>query len=138
VKQPLRQRIVAENDLASASPMLREAFWRSYNSRRRPEAVGLGELATELMDESLRGSNVSSDVLAEAWREVLPAEFATRTCVEGLSRGRLRVMVDSAATRFALSRRMGQALVDAINARLGRVVVRRIEYRMGSIETDQG
>ena len=132
-----RQAILTQNGLHQAPPALQEAFWRRYNQPRRREVAELGQLAADWLAEGRDGADRLEAVVA-AWREVVPATILGRTRVEGLGRGRLRVMVDSAATRFTLTRRMGHTLIDAINAKMGKTAVRWIDCRVTNLMSEQG
>lgn len=128
-----RRTILRSHQLENAPPAVQELFWRRYNqaSWRRRRPASLQELLDLVTGDSRLLPAEPLAEAADAWQQVLPDEFKNAARVEGLSGGRLRVVVDSAATRFVLSRQLGQALIDAVNARIGPETVRRIDYRIG-------
>jgi hypothetical protein len=71
--------------------------------------------------------------LTEVWRAAVPADYRGRSRVEAFSRGRLIIIVDSAATKYFLGRQQGGTLLVSLNDRLGGAVVKRIDYRIGSM-----
>lgn len=128
-----RHSILQSHGLVYAPAERQEAFWLCYNHRNRRAAVPLGEVALELLSEGLLRSSRRLGEVSRAWRKVVPGGYESLTQIEGFSGGRVRVTVDSAATKFVLSRQLGQTLVDRLNTCLGRRVVQRIEYRVGSL-----
>jgi len=110
---------------------------RNRDARRRP-VVRLGDVATDLMDDAVIAGAGHVSVLSKAWRELVPREYFGLTAVEQYRDGRLLVTVDSAATKYALSRRLGDEFVAALNRATdgfaepsGRV--RRIAFRVGTV-----
>lgn len=128
-----RRTILRSHQLEFAQPAVQELFWRRYNQAtwRRRLPASLQELLDLVTGDARLQPAEPLDEATDAWRQVLPDEFKNSARVEGLSGGRLRVVVDSAATRFVLSRQLGQALIDGLNARIGSEAVRRIDYRIG-------
>ncbi len=134
-----RRTILRSNRLENAPPAVQELFWRRYNqarSRRRPP-LSLQELLDVVTKDSRLQPAEPLDEVAAAWQGAVPEEFQKLTRVEGLSGGRLRVAVDSAATRYVLGRQMGQTLIDALNTSVGSQVVQRIDFRLG-LRTEGG
>jgi hypothetical protein len=129
-----RRDILEEHDLAVAPPEVRRFFWRRYNSTNRRKAGLLGDLAAEVASRHAAAGIGQVDRLEEAWRSVLPEELGRRTRLEGLSGGRLQVIVDSAATRYVLVRQLGGQLVEALNEAAGTTLVRKIDCRVGRIQ----
>lgn len=66
------------------------------------------------------------------WQAILPAEYEGRTEVEQVGGGRLMVRVDSAATRYALGRRHGRVLLEALRRELPGVNIAEIRYRLAA------
>ncbi len=130
---PRRTAILQREGLSSAPPGVQEEFWRRYNfvpwRRRLPAA--LGDLLAKAWPESAGQKSGLLDRVEAAWLRALPAEYADLTKVEGLTGGRLRILVDSAATRFVLERQLGGSLVAAVNEAMGASDVGRIEYQVG-------
>ncbi len=127
-----RRAILEEHGLFEAPVHCKRAFWQGYNLRRRRPAAKLGELATELLSGDSSRLPRRLGELTDLWRAVVPADCKGRSRVEVFSRGRLIVIVDSAATKYFLGRQLGGALLVSLNDRLGGAVVKRIDYRIGS------
>ena len=127
-----RREILRDNDLAVAPRWRQVLFWQQYNRarRRRGATANLAEVAEQLL--SIQGLRSARRLyrMEQAWREVVPAPCSSRSCVETFSQGKLVVGVDSAATRFYLSRQAGADLVEQLNACLGEPAVNRVEYRV--------
>lgn len=71
--------------------------------------------------------------MAEVWATLVPAELQQRTRLESLSRGVLRVVVDSSSGLYELDRLMRQGLQrDIIVAHKG-PAVRKIQLRVGPV-----
>lgn len=132
---PRRAAILEREGLTSATPQAQEEFWRRYNfvPWRRRLPASLGDVIQKAWPETSGKKSGMGDRLASAWQRVLPAEYAESARVESFAGGRLRVTVDSAATRFVLERQLGEVLVSAVNQEVGSQVVNRIEYRVGQL-----
>ncbi len=128
-----RRLILEEHGLLEAPAWRREMFWRSFNQKRWHPLPELGGLASKLVSEGSLRSARWLQQLREAWQRVVPADYGQLSHVEGFSQGRLSVAVDGAATRYALSRQLEQALLlRQLNDCLGVKVVRGIKYRIVS------
>lgn len=133
MKTSRRRMILDAHDMTYAPRHRQEAFWRRYNRRGRWGAAKLGDLASELVsDQSVRSACRLQEVV-EAWRAVVPTDYDSVSRVEAFSRGRLLVVVANAATKYFLSRQVGEALITGLNGRLGGPVVKAIQYRVGSL-----
>lgn len=132
-----RREILEEHGLSIAPSEEQRLFWDRYNKRRLRPAVRVGDL----LDRVTKPHMVeSADVLSRvrgAWRSILPETFAGRTHVEGLTAGRLRVVVCSSADRYALGRQAGEALIEAMNDTLRSKLVKRIDYRVGAVPREK-
>lgn len=128
--RPTRRQISEDHGLQYAPAAWRRQFWLRYNSRprRAPETLG-GLLGHVLSPEALADARRLSAIRA-AWEVVLPDGFRERTHVAALRGGRLTIHVDSAATKFALSRQTGDALRTALNDALTDGRIDRIEFRV--------
>ncbi|MBN2562377.1 MAG: DUF721 domain-containing protein [Phycisphaerae bacterium] len=134
MSSPRRRRAILEDHDVLAAPAWRQdLFWRSYNRKGWRGAAKLADLASAALSEGTLRSARRLEQLAEAWRSVVPMGYERSSRVEGFSHGRLVVLVDSAATRYVLSRQVGRALVAALNGYLREARVRAIEYRVGSL-----
>lgn len=127
-----RRQILMDADLLAAPRTCQQAFWmcRNQKFRRRP-AVRLGEVAFDLVSDAAVAGASEVPALARAWREVIPCEYRGLAAVESYRDGKLVVTVDSAATKYALGRRLGDEFMSAMN-RVASSRVRRIVFRVGA------
>ena len=119
--------------LASFGPRSpEERLERVRETRVRPERdETLGFLAAAFQREVARPHKQLAG-LTEVWAELVPAELADRTRLEGLARGTLAVAVDSSATLDALDRELrGGLKVAIIKAHRG-PALRRVKLRVDS------
>jgi hypothetical protein len=133
---PSRREILDQHDLLPAPRACQELFWLRYNrQKKRWRTVHLGEAVSAVVSDAAVRSAQKLGGLARAWGQVVPAEYAGSTRVESFRGGRLVIMVDSASTKYVLSR---QALIEVLNEQVsaneGRRAgaVRQIEFRVGS------
>lgn len=134
-KPPSRLQILERFGMREAPPGVQEAFWRSHNlsPRQRKLPAVLGDLLPRVWPESGRRAGALVRRIAAAWQRALPAEYAAKSAVEGLTGGRLKVRVDGAATRFVLERHLGEMLIAAVNRQVGEEAVQRIDFRLDSM-----
>ena len=131
-----RRMILDAHELQYAPPHRQEAFWRHYNEKRRWGPSRLGDLADRLLSDTALQSAHRLREVAAAWQAVVPAEYVSLSRVDGLSGGRLRVIVDSAATKYSLSRHLGDNLLRLLNGRLSGAAIKGIHYRVGCLAGD--
>jgi len=127
-----RRAILAAHGLDLAPAACREFFWLGYNRRRRRQPRPFAELAGPALHEALRAAESDLAQVRAVWRELLPARYAACTEVEQLAGGRVTVRVDSAATRYALGRRHGRALLEALRGQLPAIRITEIRYRLAA------
>jgi hypothetical protein len=128
---PNRQEILEEHGLFGAPAWRQQAFWRTYNLQRRRRSTGaLGDLAAKAVSDQALGRARLLGRVRSAWQTVLPPQYAARCEVESFRRGRLLVAVDSATTKYVLSRQLGEALRTLMNDYLGASLVHSIGYRI--------
>ncbi len=133
-----RRDILRDNDLELAPRWRQVLFWEQYNRarRRRGATRNLADLAEQLLSNQGLRSARRLCRMEQAWREVVPERCSSQSRVETFSQGKLVVGVDSAATRFYLSRQAGVDLVEQLNAYLGEPAVNRVEYRVRAAVQD--
>jgi len=129
-----RRDILEEHGLTVAPRDVQNFFWRRYNARGRRPISQLGEIAGRIIARNSAAGPAASTSLSAAWRSVMPDAFAGRTEVEGFAGGRLRVLVDDAATKFVLVRQFSHELIGALNELLAPRQIKRIEYRIGRVQ----
>jgi len=130
---PDRQDILDAHGLAGASRWRQHVFWRTYNAQRRRRARPtpvLGDIAAKAVSAEVLASARLLGSVRVAWQTVLPPQYVARCRVESFRRGGLLVLVDSAATKYVLSRQLGEALRTLMNDCLGSKLVQSIEYRI--------
>lgn len=123
--------------MAFAPAAMQHDFWRRYNHRSKYEwrkAISVGDLLGRLLpDGAVTATSGGATKLDDAWRQTVPTMYHARTRAESLNRRCLRVVVDSAATRFKLSREIGAETLKGLSEQLGGVSIVRIDYRVGSV-----
>jgi hypothetical protein len=132
-----RQEILAREELLATPVVYQRQFWARYNRRGGLRRVSsLGEAVAGVVSEDAFRVARRLGGAEEAWLAVVPRGLAAKTHVESLRQGRLVVRVDSASTRYVLSRRLKPVLLEALNnhPRLARTPVRAIEYRIGRFD----
>ena len=69
----------------------------------------------------------------DVWQSLVPAALLEHTRLEGLSRGVLRVAVDSSERLYELDRRLRGGLEQELIRALPATAVRRIQLRVGKV-----
>lgn len=69
--------------------------------------------------------------LAVAWEELLPPELAQHTCLDGLNRGQLKVMVDSAPHLAELNILLREGFLDELRQACPSARVTRVKLERG-------
>ncbi len=137
-----RQAVLESQGLALAPAAVQRTFWRHYNHGRRRghrAAVLVGQLAARCLERAAATSHEEeADRIAQAWMRVVPPALLDSTRFEAHERGRIRVTVDSAATRFVLSRQLYDTLLASLSAELPEFGLERIEFRVGAIGRSNG
>ncbi len=109
---------------------------RQKPDRTIPLSLPLGQLMNKTLAKRVRqlGS------LATVWDEVIPASIREHTALEGLSRGTLTVMVDSASHRFNLRTLLSGGLLKDIQARCPQAInkVRLVPGQFYTIDAETG
>ncbi len=73
--------------------------------------------------------------LSELWTELVPAELAAHTRLEALSRGVLRVVVDSAGRHYELDRLLRGGLQRELTQRHKGAALRQVKVRVGVVHS---
>jgi len=74
--------------------------------------------------------------LTELWEELVPAELRAHCRLDSLSRGVLRVTVDSASCRYELDRLLREGLAKQLIVQHKGPAMRRVQVRVGTIEPE--
>jgi len=72
--------------------------------------------------------------LAEIWLELVPSELAEHTRLMGLTRGVLRVAVDSSGRLYELDRLLRDGVFDELVTRHKGKAIRRVELKLGDVK----
>ncbi|MBN1436262.1 MAG: DUF721 domain-containing protein [Sedimentisphaerales bacterium] len=75
----------------------RQLDWIWRNRRRSSATKRLGFSVEGFVKRWAGPARKRLSVVGSAWRALLPAELVQHTCLDGLNRGQLRVLVDSGA-----------------------------------------
>jgi hypothetical protein len=105
---------------------------RGWRTKADPD-LSLGFLKGQFQREVARPFK-QLGVLAELWQQLVPAELVAHTRLEGLSRGALRVVVDSSVRLYELDRLLRAGLERQLLAAAKHAVVRRVQLRIGPLE----
>jgi len=75
--------------------------------------------------------------LSMIWGELVPEALAAHTRLEGLSRGVLRVSVDSSGRLYELDRLLRSGTFDELVSRHKGQALRRVDLKVGSMRSDR-
>jgi len=99
--------------------------WRAKYKRD----TSLGFLEDTFKRDTERPHKQLQSIIA-LWHELVPAELAGKTTLEGLSRGVLRVAVDSSAALYELDHLLRSSLQRELITRHKGTALRRIQLRV--------
>jgi hypothetical protein len=102
---------------------------QTRQQRRQPKP--LGNLLENFLQRSVLPRQKNMSQLDRAWRELLPPELAQHSCLASLRGGKLRVLVDEAASMFELQLLVQQGLLDQLRQECPRVAVSQIRIARG-------
>ena len=98
---------------------------QSYN------AVGLGQVAQQILDERISPQQAKFSQVDEVWRELLPAELQQHCEIFGISNGQLEVQVDSPSYVYELQL-CSSELLSELQRQCPRVRLTRIKFTVAS------
>ncbi|MGF1634102.1 MAG: DciA family protein [Phycisphaerae bacterium] len=98
--------------------------------RRRPDA-SIGEAAVAFFEQHVKKPHAKLGKVAAAWDLLVPEAFKDHTCLVGVSRGTLTVLVDSASHRFELTTLLKAGLQDQLLLACASAGVKRISLKPG-------
>jgi hypothetical protein len=121
------------NPMADPDPQS-DSLKRLRQWRTRPEPdLGMGFLK-KLVKNQIEKPYKQLALIVEAWQSLVPAELEPHTRLEGLTRGTLRVVVDSSPRLYQLDRLLRGGLEqNLIMANRGQAF-RKIQLRVGELE----
>ena len=100
---------------------------RQWRNRREPDLT-LGFLRDQFKRELLKPAKQLTE-MAALWQELVPAHLAQHTRLESLSRGVLKVSIDSSSRLYELDRLLRGGLEQELITRHKGPAVRRIQLR---------
>ena len=95
--------------------------------RRLDRTVRLGQAVQQLMAEQISPRQARFDAVAEAWRQVLPAELCRHCEVTDVSGGQLKVKVDSPSYKYELQL-CGPELLEELQRQCPKVRLTKIKF----------
>jgi hypothetical protein len=114
---------------------------RRLDAAKRDGSVtgsSLGEAVALLFHQQVDKRHTKIGVVAEVWSRVVPDSLQEHACIESLSRGRLTVLVDTAAHLYQLRQLMLAGLEKQILVGARGSGVRRIALKRGRWYDDDG
>lgn len=133
-----RQELLRSAGLLWATPQQQREFWTRRCATFRPRAVNAGSLARAFLSAPrLRVARRLQAVL-HAWEAIVPPEYAAHARPESLRGGRLRVVVDEPAIRFALERQCGPELLEFFADQPGLGAIHAIDFRLAALGAGTG
>lgn len=107
---------------------------RERRNRKDPD-LSLGFMAGQFKRE-VQKPYEQLGKLTEIWGELVPAELAAHTRLEGLSRGVLRVSVDSSGRLYELDRLLRGGVFDELISRHKGKALRRVDLKVGDVKAE--
>ena len=90
----------------------------------------LGDVVKQLMTDRISPKQARSELIAEQWEDLLPAELQSHCRLEGLSAGQLKVTVDSPCYMHEL-RLCSSQLLQELQQRCPQARIDRIKLAIG-------
>ena len=107
---------------------------RQWRNRKDPD-LSLGFMRTQFKREVQKPYEQLGE-LAAIWVELVPEALAAHTRLEGLSRGVLRVSVDSSGRLYELDRLLRSGVFDELVTRHRGKAFRRVELKVRSMKSE--
>jgi Dna[CI] antecedent, DciA len=107
---------------------------RARRNRKDPD-LSLGFMVGQFKREVQKPYEQLGE-LAAIWGELVPGELAAHTRLEGLSRGVLRVSVDSSGRLYELDRVLRSGVFDELVTRHRGKAVRRVDLKVRSMKSE--
>jgi predicted nucleic acid-binding Zn ribbon protein len=98
---------------------------------RRPEAVRLGDVTRELMENRISPQQARFGPIAELWNQLLPQELRRHCKIAGISGGQLKVLVDLPAYMYELQL-CSSELLSEMQRQCPRANIKKIKFVVGS------
>lgn len=107
---------------------------RSRRNRKDPD-LSLGFMVGQFKREVQKPYEQLGE-LAAIWGELVPEELAMHTRLVGLTRGVLRVSVDSSGRLYELDRLLRSGVFDELISRHRGKAVRRVDLKVASVKSE--
>ncbi len=113
---------------------------RLHRSKQIDHTVGeaLGAELVDLYHRQVERRQTKLGQLADVWGRLVPESLQARSCLEGLHRGRLTIIVDSAPHLYQLKQLLLAGLEQQIVAACRGAGVRRITLKRGRWYDENG
>jgi len=99
------------------------------------EAVRLGDVTRELMENRISPQQARFALIAELWNQLLPDELRRHCKIAGISGGQLKVLVDLPAYKYEL-RLCSSELLSELQRQCPRAHIKTIKFVVGSLNPD--
>jgi predicted nucleic acid-binding Zn ribbon protein len=100
--------------------------------RHQDNAVRLGEVAREIMDNRLSPRQARFGSIPQLWSRLLPEELNRHCKIAGISAGQLKVLVDLPAYMYEL-RLCSSELLSELQRQCPRAHIKKIQFVVGSL-----
>ena len=99
----------------------------NFRQKQPDKTAQLGDVVKKLMDEQIEPQQRRLGSLDEVWGQLLPDELAQHCEIAGVSRGQLKVSVDSPAYMYEL-RLCSSELLSEVQQRCPRAGIKKIKF----------
>ena len=99
---------------------------------RRPGAYNLGSLVGEYIKHRVLPLEGRGALAADAWSDLVPATLREHCTLDGISAGRLKVMVDSPVYLYQI-KLCSRELLEQLQRQCPRAQIKNIEFVVGSV-----
>ena len=107
----------------------------NQKQRNRDNAVKLADVARELMENRISPQQARFGSIPEVWCRLLPDELRRHCKIDGISGGRLKVLVDLPAYQYELQLCSSQLLTE-LQQQCPRAQIKKIQFVVGSLNQD--
>jgi predicted nucleic acid-binding Zn ribbon protein len=102
--------------------------WRAEH--QASSTLSLGDVLSELMENSISPQQIRFGLIAEAWDQLLPTELCQHCRIVDISRGRLKVLSDSTSYMYELQL-LSCELLKELARRCPRARIKEIKVAVG-------
>lgn len=98
--------------------------------RRMNGAARLGDITKELMENRISPQQAKFGSIPEIWNQLLPEELRRHCNIDGISGGRLKVLVDLPAYKYELQL-CSSELLSELQQQCPRAHIKKIQFVVG-------